>query len=431
MNKRSISLILVIVFALSIILNTAQPSLALSADQTDALNAYYKILSSFEWKSGMPVYPDDYGGEYIDGSLLYVWIVHKNPISQRKYEQLCEGSEHIRFLNAAYSLNELEWLANDLMVTGKDYNISGYYVDRIKNRLCVCVAPDGGEYNKTAYAQFTYGETVNALSKLWMEYAGMIVFREQNWPALADSDDLAVSEETSPIHTRDTIELIGGTTIQAKAPVTNAVPNGGTLGFCGTYTTVTGITYDSILTAGHVIYEAFDSDSSTVDIYNISVSPSNKYAESWLYKFGSTGENGPYTDNVGDYAICKKVSNQYSLTNKVKILSGTINIVGTLFQGWIPVGGYVYCFGKTTGYHIGTIAALNYENTAHTISGLVLVSMPGIADGDSGGPVYTTVVSGPQTYGYADGIITGTTGPEMFYTPISYAISRGFSVTTS
>lgn len=60
-----------------------------------------------------------------------------------------------------------------------------------------------------------------------------------------------------------------------------------------------------------------------------------------------------------------------------------------------------------------------------------MVSMPGIATGDSGGPVYTYTEAYSQTYGFAEGTICGKTTNYMYYSPISYAMSSGFSVATS
>ncbi len=319
------------------------------------------------------------------------------------------------------------------MVSGKDYNISGHYVDRVNNKLCMCVAPNGGEFNETAYAELTYCETVEALTNLWKENAERVVFREQDWLNIADSDDQTIIDESASINLRDTIELIGGTTLYAKAPVVGASPNPGTLGFCGTCT-MNGVPYDAILTAGHVITEAKDPASSTVNVYNVSVSNDNKYAESWLYKSGGIDESGISGDNIGDYAICKKQLNSYDLTNKVKYSTGTVSIAGSTMQGWLPVGTYVSCYGGISGYHLGTVSALNIGGLADGIyvTGLVSVNMPGIVEGDSGGPVYSYIQVGNQAYGYnAQGTIAGYTSLNMLYSPISYPIARGFSVATS
>ena len=441
MNKRSISLILIIVFSLCIVMNTAQPSLALSTEQTDALNAYYKILSSFEWKSGKPVYPDDYGGEYIDGSLLYVWIVHKNPMNQWKYEQLCEGSEYVRFLDAAYSLNELERLADDLMISGKDYNISGHYVDRVKNKLCMCIAPQGNESCGSKHPEWSYKETLAALTDIWKDYLDRIVFFEQEYLNLANTVNEVRQLTEFPDNTRNT-ELIGGAVIKAKTDGSNTIENQGTLGFCGTYYQ-NNIYYYAVLTAGHVVHEAQDLNLNPIRLYHTAVTPVSVFAICDTYKCGAYEyeyNNGNAqliqnaVDSVGDYAICKKQLNSYDLTNKVKYSTGTVSIVGSTMQGWLPVGTYVSCYGGITGYHLGTVSYLNFQGWSDGVyfTGLVSVDMPGLVKRDSGGPVYSYIQVGNQAYGYnAQGTITGHTSLNMFYSPISYPISCGFSVATS
>lgn len=154
------------------------------ANQTDALNAYYKILESFEcvsvfssqknsnsMQSGFEgvVYPEEYGGEYIDGSELYIYLVDANERMILEYNTLTDYASNVHYLNANYSLNYLESLNSIVDEFCGDYNISSYGVDRKNNCFVIRVynAPSDSESTSSkTYGGLTANETISELSSL-------------------------------------------------------------------------------------------------------------------------------------------------------------------------------------------------------------------------------------------------------------------------
>ncbi len=81
-------------------------------DQRAALAANELLWQTFTLgEDGMPIaYPEEYGGAFIDGELLYIYIVGLNDELEDKYMEICKGSPVVRFLEADYSANYLQSL---------------------------------------------------------------------------------------------------------------------------------------------------------------------------------------------------------------------------------------------------------------------------------------------------------------------------------
>ncbi|MGF7142207.1 hypothetical protein HNQ56_000617 [Anaerotaenia torta] len=112
-------------------------------DQEEALNAYEKIISNFKkTKEGDIIYPNEYGGEYIDNDILVIQLVEPSEEVKEKYLAMCEYSNKIRFEEVTYSLmflNQIHEYGN--ILRGK-YEKIGYGVDRRNNRCFINVTEE-------------------------------------------------------------------------------------------------------------------------------------------------------------------------------------------------------------------------------------------------------------------------------------------------
>lgn len=105
--------------------------------QEEALDAYQLLWDSFEKnpESLQPNYPDEYGGEYIDGDKLVIQLTQNTPENQAKYRALCQNSDKVIFEKVTYSLNYLNGLESQAELLSKDYAVTGYGVRRSENKF--------------------------------------------------------------------------------------------------------------------------------------------------------------------------------------------------------------------------------------------------------------------------------------------------------
>jgi len=111
-------------------------------NQEKALEAYEKIVSNFYiTESGNIIYPNEYGGEYIDKEILVIQLVDATTEMKEKYLDMCDYSENVRFENVEYSLNYLNSIYTYGDTLKNEYKKIGYGVDR-KNNICVIVVTE-------------------------------------------------------------------------------------------------------------------------------------------------------------------------------------------------------------------------------------------------------------------------------------------------
>lgn len=387
-------------------------------DQVAALTAYEKLWNSFaKDETGLTaIYPDEYGGAFIDNNILCIYIVDLNKDLERKYQSLTGYADCVMYIDADYSLNYLESL--NILVDNcvNIYNIAGYGVDIIANRFLINILPafTAKDYFNPC-RNYSEDDTINAIK------------------GIIQSDALIF--ESSGMNVLNT-NLVGG----------DKLNNSFSMCISGTFTgTGTNGQYYSnasaILTAGHCV--TINDGSNTRNVQYIKYNTeSTSFAETVFWDYQDGG--------AGDYAIAVISNNNYITTNQIHYSSmqNSINITSTTHSGGAPVGTTVYCFGSTTQSRlICTISQYNYSAVYYpnpldpseyfTVNGLVraLFSSTTTQNGDSGGPVY--IQTGTGSYSLV-GDISGKTGPAysqiytyLIYSPIYYPEYYGFTVKTS
>ncbi len=343
--------------------------------QEEALDAYQLLWDSFEkdTESGQPIYPDEYGGEYIDDDKLVIQLTENTPENQAKYRELCGNSDKVVFEKVTYSLNYLNSLESQAELLSKDFAVTGYGVKRQENKFMIAVE----QQDLTAVQQRLMRQRSSA----------PIEIVEGNY-----AQTLA--------------NLPGGTKI-----VNSSLSN---LSVC-----ITGYygnnKVPALVSCGHG-YTYVDDEM----FYNGTAI--GKIVKS---KYGNF--------QYGDYSITTLYSGNPRYPY-VKSSSSTKYVSG--FRATTS-GASIARYGASTGYGFGVVSITNYtvkytENNGDTttVKGLTVASQPvdspKAAKGDSGGCVYT---QGSPTY--VTGIISGG-GPilgidYLLYTPIAYVTDQGFS----
>ena len=342
--------------------------------QEEALDAYQLLWDSFEkdTESGQPIYPDEYGGEYIDDDKLVIQLTENTPENQAKYRELCGNSDKVVFEKVTYSLNYLNSLESQAELLSKDFAVTGYGVKRQENKF-------------------------------------MIAVEQQDLTAVQQR--LVRQRSSAPI------EIVEGEYAQTLANLA-----GGT-GINNTYgnqsVCITGYYGDSValVSCGHG---------------GNAVSNSIFYNGTAIGKIRKV----KYTDQgYGDYSISTLYSGnprypyvKYASAGQTKYVSGfRATASGASIARYGAASGYGYGVVSITNYTV-KFDEKNGETT--TVKGLTMASQPSGSNkaehGDSGGCVYT---QGSPTY--VTGIISGG-GPilgvdYLAYTPIAYVTDQGFS----
>lgn len=414
MKRRGITMLLLVCFLLSITVSSASESnlyeeissdTLLSAfeleedlpDQTNALLAYERIMASFDSnaRNHGSNYPDEYGGEYIEGEALYVLLTDTKNATINKYKEIVSDIKNVIYAKADFSLAYLESLNSIADELCDEYNISGYGTDRKNNRFVIRIHSPNVSQKK--YSSLDFESTKSALLKYFDSNA--VIFQQ---------------EELNKVYT----DLVGGQALSSS-----------TLGIGGTYQG-----NDAILVAGHSYNPNGNENPSSVNVYNASG-----------YHIATTELTNFYYGCYGDYSIALCESG-YSSTNAIYSNSGQTYryITGVAYSGNTPVGTTVYKYGKAGRYAVGTVTYLNQTAlygpiTDVQVKGLNYFSISlsqgyDTGSGDSGGPVYISS-SGYKIVGTISGgpasNDTAQYSKTIYYSPIYYAINDGFSVKTS
>ena len=366
-------------------------------NQTEALECYQKLYDSFvKDEMGMPIYPDEYAGAYIEDGKLMIQLADNSENIQNKYVLLCGDSDKIDFIEAEYSMNELlsyESYVKDMLDDG--YDVIRFGVCEKENIFEIIVNVNAD----APVASLSVQEKDSIELPIKIMYQEPIISCAEMW----GGDELR-NEDTE------------GTM---------------SVGICGSYDGK-----NALLTCGH--------GNEQVGIISKRY-PYIAYFSSRIgqvsYQRANTSSNAQGVETLGDFAIVTLNSNA-TPTNRVH---GGINITGTYSS--LPEGTTIYKYGKTSGLSYGTITRVgstsvtSYSDglfTTYYVRGLYQSSMrnssgtDAISPGDSGGTVYIKSGSEYLLHGIVTARREPTSGPAsvMFSSPIYYAEDAGFTVRT-
>ncbi|GEM_PF-3110222 len=360
-----------------------------TSDQRNALIAYEKLWNSFEKDDqGMPVYFEEYGGEYIDGSFLVLQIVGLNEEYEEKYLRICEDKEFVKFENVNNSLNYLQKydeLARELI---DDYNLVSFCVDRKNNKYLIQVTEDDFE---------------ELCEEIQVRGLADIIEIESSAPAVTCATNVYGGDR-----------IVNSSTGAYYSACIGGYYNG----------------YEAILTAGHG-----NEGSPSFSRY------SSHIGQVWKQRC-NTLNNDTTVNSLGDFAIIVMGGN-YIGTNKVRNATSVVSVTG--YYSGAPVGTNIYKYGSMTGYSWGTIQQINvtvrYGLNQYYVRGLYQSYMQNssggnaVDQGDSGGCVYANDGS-YKIVGNVSGYYRTDNGVNhiMYTSPIFFAVDSvngGFSIKTN
>lgn len=353
------------------------------AKQTEALEKYEELMAFFDKdKFGVPIYPENYAGEYIDeNNKLVVQIT--NLFDDKEVLEFLKETSVVQIKYVEHSYDELlsqKRMANELYASGVRVTSDG--VDIINNKYEISVLEEDLEKIPTTYNRNT------ALSIKKGEYAVT------------------------------TASLLGGDRIYNEDSGEYM-----SIGICGTYQG-----NNALLTCGHgnekvgILSQRYP--------YIQNKTQSGRIGQV-VFQQANTNSSNYGVSSLGDFAIVKITSSD-TITNRV--WEGG-QITGTYSS--VPVGTTVYKYGSRTGYAWGNVTGTSIRLTygdgllaVYTVDGLYSVSLQNssgttaIDGGDSGGPVWRTDTGENLLHGIVTAKINGTN--TMYTTPIYYAQNQGF-----
>lgn len=309
-------------------------------EQALAVEAYNYLLDKMLTdKEGSMLYPDNYGGEYIEKGNLIILLANASFNEKKVYLDLLSDYKSVIIIrDVEYSINDLNYVAEDFMKKLDDSVNKSFHIDPRKNKVVITVP------------QSTLENKLNTLETS---------IHSQNLPIIIESIN-----EMTPMSS-----LYGGDKIYSSTG------GGYTLGICGTYGG-----NPAILTAGH----GWSLNNSA-------------YLSGYPVELIGPIVQVRFDDGlIGDYAIAKVTNSLLITTNRVRSSVTTYPIKGTLS---LPVGGLGYRFGAISGLQALEVTALNKTEQIKDpvtgyykyIRGLTLtkhISGQYSAQGDSGGPYY-------------------------------------------
>ena len=368
-------------------------------NQIEALDCYQNIYNSFSKdEHGMPVYPDEYAGAYIEEGNLIIQLIDNSSEMQEKYLLLCNHSDKIIFREVEYSLNELAAYEKYVTSMLKDgYDVIGFGIREKDN---------------------TFEITLNSNSNINLS---------------RDNDSILDTSEI-PVKILYKEQPVACVTIWGGDRLTNESTGGYmTAGICGTYNGA-----KALLTCGH---------GNEKYLFHTYIKCENSQIGEVSYQRANISETAQWGDTLGDFAIVT-LNNDVTTTNRVY---GGISITGTYSS--LPEGTTIYKYGSVTGLSYGTVtrsgdtALMSYSlqiaansYVYYYVRGLYESSMynssgtDAILEGDSGGPVYIKNGSNYLLHGIVtakDNNVAGLVTSVMYSSPIAYAEAVGFEVKTN
>jgi len=358
--------------------------------QESACQANEMLQLSFPYDdNGIPIYPDDYAGTYIDWSRdasLVVLLVNADDTRRAEYLQRCRNSDVVLFGDAEFGWNDLCKCGNSCI---------NYLIEN--GILVYCGSLNIAENSFSIEVEIDNFENAESM----IETLKQEPFVSSN-PAISH------------------VKVLVGTPIIQLASIYggNSITNNSTnvscaVGIGGGYLTPSSDYTNCLVTCGHG------------NPYSSSVKFNGSITGSVVYRSYSTNYSSP---SVGDYSIILLSSN----TAKKQIQTGNSYVSITSLQSpMFPQGGTYIKYGPIGGIAVCTTTAYcNYAVTTSNgsggngyVTGVWASSLSGGTAylGDSGGPIYTgnTLV----------GLTTAMNGLGVFYfTPIGLATNVGFYI---
>ena len=353
------------------------------AAQEPAIEAYMVLTSLFGMTEyGIPNYPDNYAGEYIDDyNQLVLLVTDRMWFLSSEYGMAVKDIPVIEIQEVDYSYKDLQACRGVVQeVIDKNITVNAFGVDILLNRYYIGI--EESDYNDN------YDELM-----LYQDFYPVVFGIENKGYA-----DMA---------------LYGG------YKITKSNNAGSSIGICGTYNGS-----NAIITCGHGYSTSDAVFRSGTNIGSVSYQRANQNANIWQTYV---------TASLGDFSIVT-LNSSASITNRVYSSGGTIPITGTYSS--VPVNTVVYKYGYATGYSYGSVVATSMSFSygsppGYYIDGLykTLLNYGSIGAGDSGGPVWRVSGSSNLIHGIVDAhsVNTSTGNTYMYSTPIYYAVNIGFS----
>lgn len=358
-------------------------------NQEAALASYFKLIEYFEKdKFGLPIYPKEYAGEYIDENNQLVVQITEAFDDEKLLEFLYNDNKIVvKYVDFSYEeLISCESTADELYESG------------------IRVVSDGVDIKENKYKISVQKEDFKKVFSMFSQT------RDSRCPIVFEEGECAIA----------TTALYGGDRI-----FNEDTGDYKSIGISGTYNGS-----KAILTCGHGNEKIGGNSSRYPYIKNYS----NRIGQV-VYQQANTNTSNTGVNSLGDFAIVKVTSSD-TISNYVQ---PGIRITGTYSS--VPVGTTIYKYGTTTGYSWGTVTATNlrvsysYNYTSYVVRGLYSMNMTNdsgtsaVDGGDSGGPVWRKDGSSYQLQGIVTAKINGTN--TMYSTPIAYAQNQGFTPKTN
>ena len=373
---------------------------ALAELQKPAVEAHETLYNSFVVEgSATEVYPANYGGDYIDGSMLHVCIVDLPNQDITSYETLLsEHLDNVVFEDVEYPLQSLldatDDIASTLMENGVIVVSTG--ISEPNNAVVVRVDTSSNTSN-TQLSSLSLNKYQSDKNPVIL---GSVLYESESmsFPVPTLFEEGSVVEPAA--------NLMGGSSL-----------SGYTAGVCGTYNGKPAIGM-----CGH----GLSSNSSIKDTNGTTV-------------IGTVSDMQYGDGKSGDYAIITITNSNYTtsaIAGDPSISSTQTKITGTIARA--ATGLAIIKYGKNAGFAYGIVDSSSstwYPDNTTMPSGIkrmvsARLSMGSVVKGDSGGPVYTsdgqfcgTVSS--TSYDKDDGFTY------FFFSPYTYLSGKGFAALTS
>jgi len=383
-------------------------------DQSAAIAANDLLWKTFTLdEAGMPIaYPEEYGGAFMEGELLYIYIVGLNDELKSKYLKICDNSNVVRFIEADYSANYLHSLFNEARKYIDEFDITGYGIDFRNNRFQIEIADapfsaSGEELDVNIVSVNTFELQKSRLSSKLDNDAIVIVPGAHMFSA----------ETNSELSMRSLYNLRGGSALTGvKADGTT---NSFSMAIGGTY----GGT-PAILTAGHCVSQ--DSATGVQDVGAVKILGVTMGVPI-AYQYESL--------ESGDWAIIRITNSNYIPTNEITVSTLGTNEIKSCATSIAP-GQIVFYCGAVSGNIAGSIYLPNYTY----IDSILDIEIRGLcsiqnasgdqaAKGDSGGTVYFPNANGHILAGNVSHyeILVENGLYLTLFNPIGSAINAGFT----
>lgn len=351
-------------------------------DKQAQLNTIYnELLAAFKSKNPVGLYPNEYGGAYIDGDVLCVLITEPrlnvaHTVKSAKKQFLSyvpNAGSNIVFRTVRFSYNELLKTREDVSaaLTAAGIGLSFAGINDDKNLVEIGVIP----------SDYMAAQAVVESNELLCNAPVVIMSAERQQPMVT-------------VRGGDALVKSSGTGIS-------------TIGFIGTYNG-----NNAILTCGHGNWD-------NNDLYWTGVSSSRRLGPRIAYQYAN--------NEAGDWSIIQVTTSQ-TLTPTVRWTSSSYYTVKGV-DNRVAQNTTVYNYGKNGGRGTHTVTNSNtdiYHSTTFVVKNMVQCSTTSgtVKNGDSGGPVYYTTTDGV----IACGVLSGASSTTMAFSPLE--LVSGFSVAT-